>query len=152
MLEKLAEKDKLWRSIAYRITNNKDSADELVQNMYLRVLDYDVDTAKLTNVFVKVVLYNLFKDSKKNIYNTISIEDVNLEKNVTNNEDFSYSDEDLTLLKKINKLSKYEKDILALNYDLSYRKIADIKEVCYVKVSRDLCWARIKVLKSKYKK
>jgi len=150
MLEELSKKDKLWRSIAFRITHNKDSADELVQNMYLRILDYGVDLGKLTDSFIKVVLYNLFKDSKKGIYNTISIEDY--KELVTNDNIISYSDEDLCVLKKIDKLSKHEKDILNLSYNHSYRQIQEITDINYNKVNRDLSWMKIKVLGSKYKR
>ncbi len=55
-------------------------------------------------------------------------------------------------IKKIDKLSKHEKDILNLSYNHSYRQIQEITDINYNKVNRDLSWMKIKVLGSKYKR
>ena len=147
MLEFLSQNDKLWREISFRITNDKDSADELVQNMYLRILDYKCEQTKLTTNFIKVVLYNLFKDSKKKVKDC-ELNDYNLTEDVkietTTKQDY-YN-------RKINKLSSDEKELLYLSYDNSLRDVAKILDTTYLTVNRKLGNVRVKILRENYSK
>ena len=151
MLDFLAKKDNLWRDIAFRFTNDKDSANELVQNMYLRILDYNCEQKKLTTSFVTTVLYNLFKYKKKGTKKSIKevefngynlSEDCKIE--TTTKQDYYQ--------KKANKLSKEEKELLILSYDYSLRDVAEILDTTYLTVHRKLGNARIKVLRENYSK
>jgi DNA-directed RNA polymerase specialized sigma24 family protein len=145
MLEELSKKDKIWREVAFRFTNNKDSADELVQKMYLRLLDSSKDIAEIDDNYIKVTLYHLFKSSKKNIHKIISIDEY--KEIVTKEEIFDYSDRDLQILNEISKLSNEEKKLLDLNFDLSVGKISKIEDECIMKTHRKLIKIRKKVLK-----
>lgn len=42
MLEELSKKDKVWRNYAYKLCGNKNDADDLVQDMYLKMYDKEV--------------------------------------------------------------------------------------------------------------
>jgi len=145
MLEELSKNDKMWREVAYRFTNNRDSADELVQEMYLRLLDSKVDIKKINSNYIKITLYHLFKSSKKNLYKTISLDEY--KETVTKDNVFDYTDRDVQILSEINKLSEEEKRLLNLNYEFSVGKISNIDEECVMKTHRKLIKIRKKVLK-----
>lgn len=169
MLEKLSLKDSLWRAMAIRITNDKTEADELVQCMYLRILDYNVSQDKITDVFVSVVLSNLFKDSKrKSKYNDTfcysfnegskdSSEDIsnliNYFHKLTNTQPQSeYNDNDIDILNSINLLPNKDKNLLELNYSYSIRKVAEIQGMTYITVYRELIRIRKCVLGDRFEK
>ena len=40
MLERLSKRNEEWRNLAYRICGNYDHAQDLVQQMYLKLADY----------------------------------------------------------------------------------------------------------------
>lgn len=79
ILAELAKKDAQWRKMAYQICKDKDLADELVQEMYLK-LAYNTNLIK--DGYIYTVLRNLFYDytkSNKDIlidFSNIEIEDV----------------------------------------------------------------------------
>ena len=157
MLEELAKKDKLWREIAFRITNNHDDADELVQEMYLRIPKYKKDIKTITTGFVKVALVHMYIDSKKQPnYKREHCEDFEqigrYSKLVTEQPKSGYSDRELTIINKISKLSSEDKNLLELSYAHSLRDIEKITGINYVKVSRDLDWIKIRILGSKQKR
>ena len=156
MLEELAKNDKLWREIAFRITSNHDDADELVQKMYIRMASYNKDFKDISKGFIKVVLVNLFLDSKRKPYYKQEYckdfnEGLTIEL-VTKQPENSYTDRDLIILKKIENLSDYDRNLLELSYAHSLRDIEKITGVNYVKVLRDLDWTKIRVLGSKQKR
>lgn len=60
MLEELSKQDTTWREIAYKICGDKSLADDLVNDMYLRMYEQQPD--KITNGYVYTVIRNLFID------------------------------------------------------------------------------------------
>ena len=78
ILDELAKKDAQWRKMAFQICKDKDLADELVQEMYLK-LAYNTNLIK--DGYIYTVLRNLFYDytkSNKDIlidFSNIEIED-----------------------------------------------------------------------------
>jgi DNA-directed RNA polymerase specialized sigma24 family protein len=79
ILAELAKKDAQWRKMAFQICKDKDLADELVQEMYLK-LAYNTNLIK--DGYIYTVLRNLFYDytkSNKDIlvdFSNIEIEDI----------------------------------------------------------------------------
>jgi DNA-directed RNA polymerase specialized sigma24 family protein len=79
ILDELAKKDAQWRKMAFQICKDKDLADELVQEMYLK-LAYNTNLIK--DGYIYTVLRNLFYDytkSNKDIlvdFSNIEIEDI----------------------------------------------------------------------------
>ena len=79
ILAELAKKDAQWRKMAFQIWKDKDLADELVQEMYLK-LAYNTNLIK--DGYIYTVLRNLFYDytkSNKDIlvdFSNIEIEDI----------------------------------------------------------------------------
>jgi DNA-directed RNA polymerase specialized sigma24 family protein len=62
ILDELAKKDAQWRKMAFQICKDKDLADELVQEMYLK-LAYNTNLIK--DGYIYTVLRNLFYDYTK---------------------------------------------------------------------------------------
>ena len=62
MLEELAKKDAQWRKMAFQICKDKDLADELVQEMYLKLYQ---NTNLIKEGYIYTVLRNLFYDYTK---------------------------------------------------------------------------------------
>ena len=70
IIHELAKKDQQWRKMAFQICKSKDLADELVQNMYIKLSER---TIPVTDGYIFVTLRSLFYDSLKN--NDILIDD-----------------------------------------------------------------------------
>lgn len=143
ILDSLAKKDTYWRTVAYKITGNRYQADELVQNMYLKI--YRANPEKWNYSYVVLTIYNLFRDTKKANKYESEIED-NKTEDVTILDNYSYNSRELEILDKIDNLTEYEKDLLYLNYDYSTGKIAKQKNQCRIKTYRHLIKIRKKIL------
>ena len=70
IIHELAKKDAQWRKMALQICKCKDLADELVQNMYIKLSD---KTIMVSDGYIFVTLRSLFYDSLKD--NDILIDD-----------------------------------------------------------------------------
>lgn len=70
IIHELAKKDAQWRKMAFQICKSKDLADELVQNMYIKLSER---TIQVSDGYIFVTLRSLFYDSLKN--NDILIDD-----------------------------------------------------------------------------
>jgi DNA-directed RNA polymerase specialized sigma24 family protein len=62
ILAELAKKDAQWRKMAFQICKDKDLADELVQEMYLKLYN---NTNLIKEGYIYTVLRNLFYDYTK---------------------------------------------------------------------------------------
>lgn len=70
MLEILSKKDSYWRQIAYKICKDKMLADDLVSEMYLRLMDCKKE---INDFYVIVTIKNIFLQEIK-CKKTVSIE------------------------------------------------------------------------------
>lgn len=70
IIHELAKNDAQWRKMAFQICKSKDLADELVQNMYIKLSER---TIPVSDGYIFVTLRSLFYDSLKN--NDILIDD-----------------------------------------------------------------------------
>lgn len=61
MIEQLAQRDSEWREMAFRLTKDKDLADEIVQEMYLKAHTFK----DCRHQYIYTVLRNLFIDTTK---------------------------------------------------------------------------------------
>lgn len=130
MLEELAKKDTLWRKKALQICKDKDLADEIVQEMYLRF--YRLNTTKTDEFYVIETLRNLFIDYKKKPYNSELIETPQQEK-------FEPDDKEQEILQNLN---WHEIELIEMNYNNSVRKIARELNCCHNFVRRELIRAK----------
>ena len=105
MIETLAQRDSDWRKMSLHICKDKDLADELVQEMYIKSVDFK-NVKNITN-YVFFVLKNLYYDSlkSKDIY-------------VDNFNNFAIIDEDYQ--EPVNDLYLTEKEFKLLLKDLTW--------------------------------
>lgn len=163
MLEKISIKDSLWQSMAFSITKDKNEAKDLVQDMYLKVFEYNVSDSKCTDVFIYIVMSNIYKSnirkSNRQYNKTICHEFNNVDDGKLNSSlDFVLNDAyftelddlELSVLNKAISLDESDKMLLKLNYNYSVREIAKIVDISYINVYRDLIEIRKKVLGDKF--
>ncbi len=149
MLEELAKKDKRWREVALNICKCKDLADEIVNQMYLRIYDKNPDKEKLTEWYIITTLRNLFLDHcKQRKY--ISIETLyHLPDEQT---DKTFSDEEISLIVKASKKLKWwQQQLLIESYDKSLRQVQQEFNINYQFVRRENKKSRRIVLDNDYK-
>lgn len=141
ILSELCQKDKQWRNIALKITGNKQIADNLVQDMYVKM--HNANPTKWNYTYVAITLNNLFKDIKKKEKYNLEIED-NKTTDLVETKD--YSTKEIEVLNNIDKLTDYEKELLLMNYELSLGQIAKSKKRSRTTIHRHLSDARKKLL------
>ena len=149
MLEELSKKDKLWRNVAFKICRCKDTSNELVQSMYLKVYEKNLPIEKLTESYVICILFNLYKDHLKQRTN-VNIDDLFIE--IADEEsEYYFNDEDIAILEKANDLKWWQKQLLVESYDKSLRQIEKEFNINYVFVQRHTTKAKKYILGEDYK-
>lgn len=128
MLELLAKKDNYWRQIAYKICKDKYLADDIVNDMYLKLANNE--KAK-NDFYVVIVIRNLFIDTtKERKYITI---DDNFTKEVNTN--YELDDNELQL---IDSLEWWERDLIELSHDYSLRELGKKLNINYAFIHRTI--------------
>jgi len=143
MLEELVKKDKYWRIVAFRICKDKTLADDLVQDMYLK-LQYNPKAKH--DFYVVVVIRNMFFDYKKEKQKFINIDNYEFK---DNSKPFEIDDNEKEL---IDGLKWYEKELIEMTHDKSYREIQKELNIHYKFVERILTKAKNKWQDQKNKK
>ena len=131
-IKELSEYDSKWRAIAFNITKDKMSADDLVQDMYLKLMDKDKE---LNSYYVTQTLQSIFLDEKKS-NRTVGIFDGMDVKDET--EAFEPTDEEKVILDKISELPYHQREFIEESYDNSLREIESIYDINYGFIYREL--------------
>jgi len=131
-INELAEHDSKWRAIAFNITKDKMTADDLVQDMYLKLMDKDKE---LNSYYVTQTLQSIFLDEKKanrtvGIFDGMDIRD--------EAEAFEPTDEEKAILDKISALPYHQREFIEESYDNSLREIESIYDINYGFIYREL--------------
>lgn len=139
MLEKLAIKDKQWRQIAFKICKDKMWADDLVNEMYLKLAN---NTKEINDFYVIVTIKNLFLQEIKN-KKTVCIDNFY---NFTTNADFEPDDKQLEVLQNVYWVAK---EYILMNETKSLREMAKELNTDYSYIHRvikneKLKWQEIK--------
>lgn len=135
-INELAEHDVKWREIAFNITKNRTTADDLVQDMYLKLMDKDKD---MNSYYVTQTMQSIFIDSVSQRYiknRTVGIIEGMDVKDDTNI--FEADDEQQALLDKINALPYHQQEFIAESYDRSLREIEGIYDINYGFIYREM--------------
>jgi DNA-directed RNA polymerase specialized sigma24 family protein len=147
ILETLAKKDKYWRQVAFNISKDKNIADDLVQEMYLKI--YRISLKKeleINDYYVVRILLNTYLDYLKENKKTISIETItDLESRCLI---FEPTDKEKFIL---DNLTFLEKEILTLKQDVSYHEIQRKFNINYQFARRIVLEAQNKYGKKKTK-
>lgn len=145
MLSELCKKDKKWRAIAFKLCKDKQLADDIVQEMYLKSLRYD---KPLNDTYIYFIIKSIFLDicRKKTTHPTISIENLHFLKDNTNL--FELDDNDLEILNRFEELDWKQKELIELSYDKSLRQIEkEYPLINYGYVYQQIKKGRDKILK-----
>jgi DNA-directed RNA polymerase specialized sigma24 family protein len=141
MIEKLALKDSLWRTIAFKICKDKMLSDDLVQEMYIKLHDCQKE---INDFYVIRTIRNLFLDTIKQ-NNNVSIELFYNFEEINNT--FEPTDYELAIINSCDKLPYLQNGLLKENYDLSVRQISEkYQYINYGLIHRELDKARKTIL------
>ena len=109
-LQELATKDKLWRKVAYQICGNKSLADDLVQDMYLKLCNVDKE---IKDCYVMLTLRSLFIDLKRKEREQIDFSTL-LDYSDESEYDFNRDQLATDLLNEVDSLKWFEREVLRL--------------------------------------
>ena len=138
ILEELSKKDKEWRKAAYVICKDKMLADDLVQEMYFKLMN----RTKWNDYFVFITLRNLFLDYLRK-QKDVRLEELHYIEDRT--EIFEPDDEEQKILDAFDKLDWVQKELLLerangmslrdiqkrynINYGYTYRETTKAKDI-----------------------
>lgn len=132
MLEELSKKDIYWRRVAFNICKDKMLADDLVNEMYLKLHDCKKE---INDFYVVMVIRNMFIDTtKKN--KTLSIEGFD-HPQVSN--DFELDDKQKDILDNMYWLAK---GYFELSTEMSLREMGKELNTNYMYIHRVMAKAR----------
>lgn len=121
MLEILAQKDALWRKIAFKICKDRMLADDLVSEMYLKLSNC---TKEINDFYVIVTIKNIFLSEIK-AKKTVSIDNFY---NFTTPEQFDLDDNEKEIVENIYWVAR---DYIELNETMSLREIGKLLNTNY---------------------
>lgn len=145
MLEELAKKDSKWRSYALWLTKDKATADDLVQDMYLKFYDTQ---KQINDFFVIITIRNAFYDAQKKKKYENRYEDLSVFSG--NENDYEVDDKDNDIINYIkNNCAWWEIELLEMKAEHSLRELAERYNINYGFIYKTL--KRIKdEVKNKY--
>jgi len=144
-LQQIAEHDSKWREIALRITNNKAHADDIVQEMYIKLADKKED---VSDYYIALTLESIYIDYHKKFGDKPQYTSMEFDWSLKSGMDNTYepTDEEQELLNRINKLPYVQKELLEESYDRSIREIAKEYNINRMYVHRQIKKAVSEVL------
>jgi DNA-directed RNA polymerase specialized sigma24 family protein len=142
-LLELSKKDSYWRSIALKICRNKFMADDIVQEMYLKLCNNDKDK---NDFYVIIVMRNIFLDTIKKNKMFLDVDNYDFKDNDIT---FEIDDNEKELIEG---LKWYEKELIEMSYDKSFHEIQRELNINYQFVRRILNKTKTKWQDQKNKK
>ena len=138
MLEELSKKDKFWRQVAYNISKDKDIADELVQEMYIKMHDFKKD---VNDFYIIIVIRNLFLDLCRKKKRFVNIDDIN----ISNGAVFELDDYHNDIINSAKNLKFYELELLDMSGEHSLRDLSKRYNINYQTINRIITKAKTKI-------
>jgi RNA polymerase sigma factor (sigma-70 family) len=149
MLDELAKRDNDWRKMAFHICKNKDTADDLVQDMYLKFANYN---KKVNDFYVYFAIKSIWLDRLKD-KKTKTVELIDNFNIFADTYDFELDEIKEITLKKVKHLPFFERELLKLTtQEMSQRELSrqtDINLLVIqktVKKTKEQIWQEIKRL------
>jgi len=116
LLDKLVKDDARWRMVALKLCGNKEMADDLVQDMYLKVAEYKSINASFVYKTIKSLFLLSFRNKK--------LESLENYDNISNRDStFEPDDYQQSVLDKFNELYWIDQELIIESYDRSLREI-----------------------------
>jgi len=150
VLEELSKKDKLWRTYAFQICHDRNTADDIVQEMYLRRLENNRGQ-QLTDYYILCTIKSIYNNLHAKKERIICLEDL---KQITETTPETFEPDDIQkkLLEKIEKLPFTKKELLELNYTYSLREIQEKYNINYAYIHRKIKETRKEILGNRFSK
>jgi len=127
MIEQLSKKDSYWRKIAFNICKDKSTADDLVNDMYLKLYDCKKE---INDGYVYRVLNSIFIDSKRQSKHFVTTELENIIFIQNDIEIDLEQEKEFEVTKKVfSNLKKYEQIIIKHSYEDGLRKFSRDSEI-----------------------
>ena len=145
MLERLSKRNNDWRNLAYRICGNYDHAQDLVQQMYLKLADYK----RVNDAMVAITIKNLWLDLLKKKNREVGINSFHSLPYGENT--FEPSDKQIEYLNRFDDLPMVQKELIQESFDKSTREIGREFNINYCYVHRQIHKGLKKILKEDYK-
>lgn len=128
MLEKLSKDHKVWISMAISICRDKSTAEEMVQEMYLRLYNSGKKYEEINNSYIYVVISNCFKSHIKIKNRNIRLSnDYNVLDNSNNIEQeiIKQENED-SVINYLKCLTKQQREVMEMKYykQMKYKEIS----------------------------
>jgi DNA-directed RNA polymerase specialized sigma24 family protein len=117
MLLELSKRDSEWRKIALKICNNKQTADEIVQEMYMKIDGIKPKT--INTSYVSFCMYHIFIDMTRKAKKDCQMSEIT--KSVIPSE--GVDDEEHEVLNKFHKLPWYQRELIQESQWKSLRKM-----------------------------
>ncbi len=141
MLEELCKKDDYWRKVAYRICKDRMIADDLVQEMYIKV--YSLDKAKVLNEwYITIIIRNIYIDNYNEDKNLKPLNEFDEPINV---DFFEFNHKTKKQVKEeqvVNNLTWWQKEVITMTHDKSFHEIQRETNLNYQFVRRTLIKAQ----------
>lgn len=145
MLERLSKRNEEWRNLAYRICGNYDHAQDLVQQMYLKLADYK----RVNDAMAAITIKNLWLDLLKKKNREVGIDSFHSLPYGENT--FEPSDKQIEYLNRFDDLPMVQKELIQESFDKSTREIGREFNINYCYVHRQIHKGLKKILKEDYK-
>lgn len=141
-IQKASQNDKLWRYYALKLAGNKNDADEVVQEMYLKVAKIKKE---INEFYILLIIKSVFFDQKKKKKRIVYMEPGFLQ-TFFKQEEFEIDDQQKSAIDKFEKLPFHQKELIIESYDKSLRAIEKEFNINYGFVHREIKKAKKKIL------
>jgi DNA-directed RNA polymerase specialized sigma24 family protein len=121
MLEELAKRDKDWRKMAFHICKSHDTADDIVQDMYLKFANYD---KKVNDFYIYFAIKSIWLDKLKD-KKTKTVELIDNFNIFADTYDFELDEIKEITLTKVKQLPFFERELLKVTtQEMSQRELS----------------------------
>ena len=121
MLEELAKRDKDWRKMAFHICKSHDTADDIVQDMYLKFANYD---KKVNDFYIYFAIKSIWLDKLKD-KKTKTVELIDNFNIFADTYDFELDEIKEITLTKVKQLPFFERELLIVTtQEMSQRELS----------------------------
>lgn len=129
MLNQLVKRDAEWRKLALQICGCPHNADDLVQEMYLKLSEYDkeVNTAYVYFAMKHLYLAKLKKSNKEVLIDDFS--------RITRIDDNYTTQDRYDLLDMVGDLHWFEREVLLITHEKSLRQAQEETGIHYTKLN-----------------